>query len=79
MRMVRPQIPRSLDANLGNLMRSCWDDSPASRPPFGKVLDILKEVHQSQFGCTYEELLHSKARKQADGERGGAGGCCAVS
>jgi len=79
MRMVRPQIPRSLDANLSNLMRSCWDDLPASRPPFGKVLEILKEVHQSQFGCTYEELLHSKQRRQAEGKGEGGGGCCVVS
>jgi len=80
MRMVRPQIPRSLDANLANLMRSCWDDLPSSRPPFGKVLEILKEVHQSQFGCTYEELLHSKARRlAAEGEGGSSGGCCVVS
>ena len=79
-RMVRPQIPRSLDANLANLMRSCWDDLPSSRPPFGKVLEILKEVHQSQFGCTYEELLHSKARRlAAEGEGGSSGGCCVVS
>lgn len=38
------QIPSTCPESLKTLVRMCWDPTPAKRPDFNKVLDILEEI-----------------------------------
>lgn len=38
----RPELPPALPPRLAALIRACWADSPADRPPFAEVLHVLE-------------------------------------
>jgi len=39
----RPIVDRYIDAQLSNLMQSCWDENPQARPSFSAILRVLNE------------------------------------
>ena len=43
------QIPSTCPESLKTLVRMCWDPTPAKRPDFNKVLDILEEIEANSF------------------------------
>jgi serine/threonine protein kinase len=44
----RPIVPRSWDARLQSLLRQAWDENPASRPSFKRILALLND-YSSKF------------------------------
>jgi len=54
----RDEIPAftspTLQPELVNLIRSCWDGDPAKRPDFNQILDILYEMK-----CPYRQLPYT--------------------
>jgi len=69
----RPPVPRHWDADLAQLLRSCWAGDPKLRPSFAAVLEVLNKTFHSSVGTTYQESL------DAPGAAGGSPqGCCAL-
>ena len=40
----RPNLPRSWDQKVVDLIRNCWAHEPAARPSFLAILDLLDEL-----------------------------------
>ena len=53
----RPTIPRDLDIRLINLMKECWDDNPAARPPFSRIIKILAQYSRESFHVDSDDVI----------------------
>jgi len=71
----RPRVPRNVDARLARLMCICWDEEPGARPPFGTILEILREYSHEVFKTDDTEVQVSRSSR----ERKCGPGFCVVS
>lgn len=71
----RPAVPRNVDERLAGLMCRCWDEGPGSRPPFGEILESLREYSHDVFKTDDTEVQVSRSSR----ERKCGPGFCVVS
>jgi hypothetical protein len=41
---LRPTIPKNAHAKLAELLQKCWQQDPAQRPDFSKILGTLQKI-----------------------------------
>ena len=63
----RPNLPRSWDQKVVDLIRNCWAHEPAARPSFSAILDLLDEL--TSAGLVEQDTAVVPSAKQ----------CCVVS
>ena len=63
----RPNLPRSWDQKVVDLIRNCWAHEPAARPSFLAILDLLDEL--ATAGLVEQDTAVVPSAKQ----------CCVVS
>jgi serine/threonine protein kinase len=53
----RPDIPRSIDQRLQNLLKECWDENPNVRPPFDRIIDELARYSKDALKADTNAVL----------------------
>lgn len=53
---IRPKIPLNCPKNLARLIRTCWDDDPAKRPEFRRIVDILESCSITFSGTDIKQF-----------------------
>jgi hypothetical protein len=76
---MRPTLPCMLQPSdaIWELVTSCWDDNPESRPVMSGVLNNLKAVHGDQHSAEEirrkqeeaQQAAEESLRKQEDNDR----------
>jgi serine/threonine protein kinase len=64
----RPQIPAFTQKELKNLIISCWDIKPKSRPSFRRICQILDEGKAFYPGTDQNETIYFVSTIQEDDE-----------
>ncbi|CAN4112597.1 unnamed protein product [Withania somnifera] len=60
---LRPTIPKHTPPELVDLLETCWQKDPASRPDFSEIVDILQQLAK--------EVGHEKADRCKEKASGG--------
>jgi hypothetical protein len=45
----RPNINKDVPKAIVRIIKQCWDDKPAKRPPFPKILQQLELIQEEGF------------------------------
>ena len=61
----RPTIPRDVHDRLQLLLQDCWDESPNSRPPFSKIIDVLAQYSTDTFQQSSDDVLVTQTAKDS--------------
>jgi len=77
-RGLRPKLPSNFSPTLSDLLTSCWQDVPESRPHFSSIVVDLVEIQRAALkadkeGSTNDVLDSLKLGRSAEG------GCCTIS
>jgi serine/threonine protein kinase len=74
-RNTRPEIPRGINPSVAKLIRKCWSKTPAHRPTFDEIFNILdqnrfrffreslKDVDYAECTIFIAEVIAKESRK----------------
>jgi|UPI00048F588D serine/threonine protein kinase len=58
-KQLRPQLPQHLPPTLNGLIQECWDETPAKRPNFNRIVGELKKA---RLECSPESPVDPKQK-----------------
>ncbi|KAL3681993.1 hypothetical protein R1sor_000015 [Riccia sorocarpa] len=61
----RLQIPDNIDKKYAQLIETCWDSDPNSRPSFEELVSILKDMQKQASTATPDQTSSSKYSKSS--------------
>ena len=64
LRKARPKFPKDFDEKYREIIEECWNDDPAKRPNFGKVVEDLGERFENVDHVVFEK--YKEALSKAD-------------
>eukprot|EP01117_Protostelium_nocturnum_P007334 TRINITY_DN2624_c0_g1_i1.p1 TRINITY_DN2624_c0_g1~~TRINITY_DN2624_c0_g1_i1.p1 ORF type:complete len:1555 (-),score=571.21 TRINITY_DN2624_c0_g1_i1:63-4487(-) len=60
----RPIIPEGTIPKVKELIEICWAREPSVRPPFGKIIEMLRKIKDDPTSDTFENLPNWKKEKK---------------